>query len=201
MRMDRLVSGGPWFRRQPALAALVTAVLFAAVALLRMTVGDERDATTMLYALPVSLAGMSFGRRGGTIAAVAATGLLWVWVAADPDVTLSALGWASRVVPMLLLGVLVGAAADAVEDATDARLALAVAETHRRDAAEVNDAIIQRLTVAKWRLEAGATDAAAELLADAMAEAQTLVADLLDGSDLDDRLQVKPAESMSRREP
>ncbi len=94
MRMDRLVSGGPWFRRQPALAALVTAVLFAAVALLRMTVGDERDATTMLYALPVSLAGMSFGRRGGTIAAVAATGLLWVWVAADPDVTLSALGWA-----------------------------------------------------------------------------------------------------------
>lgn len=199
--MDRLVSGGPWFRRQPSLAALVIVVLFAAVTLLRMTVGDERDATTMLYALPVSLAGMSFGRRGGTVAAVAAAVLLWAWVAADPDVTLSALGWASRIVPMVLLGLLVGAAADAVEEATDTRLALAVAESRRRDAAEVNDAIIQRLTVAKWRLEAGATDAAAELLGEAMGEAQALVAELLEGSDLDDRLQVKQPQPVARRDP
>lgn len=198
VRMDRLVSGGPWFRRQPALAALVIFLLFAAVTVLRMTVGDERDATTMLYALPVSLAGMSFGRRGGTIAAVVATGLLWAWVVADPDVTLSALGWASRLVPMVLLGVLVGAAADAVEEATDARLALAVADARRRDAAEVNDAIIQRLTVAKWRLEAGAIHAAAELVGEAMGEAQALVAELLEGHDLDDRLQVRQPQTATR---
>ena len=189
--MDRLVSAGPWFRRQPSLAALVIVLLFAAVTALRMTVGDERDATSMLYALPVSLAGMSYGRRGGAIAAVAAAVLLWAWVVADPDVTLSALGWASRLVPMLLLGVLVGAAAEAVEEATDARLALAVADARRRDAAEVNDAIIQRLTVAKWQLEADNSDAAAELLGEAMGEAQKVVADLLEGSDLDDRLQVR----------
>lgn len=189
--MDRLASGGPWFRRHPPLAAAVTVVFFLAVTALLLFVGDERDATALLYALPVALAGMTFGRRGGALAAAASTVLLWTWVAADDAVSLTALGWASRLVPLALLGVLVGAASDAIEETIRTRLELAVAEARRRDAAEVNDEIIQRLTVVKWRLEAGAGEDAADLLGDVMSEAQQLVASLLDGDDLEDRLQVK----------
>jgi signal transduction histidine kinase len=190
--MDRLVAGGPWFRRNPQWAALVTAALFVAVTVLRLVATHEADAAGLLYALPVALAAMAFGRAVGTTAALCAAGLLWAWVAGHPEVSLTAVGWASRVVPLVLLGVLVGAAADAVEEGTEARLALAVAEVRRRDAAEVNDEILQRLTVAKWRLEGGSADGAAVLLDEAMVQAQQLVSTLLEDVELDDRLRVKP---------
>lgn len=190
--MDRLVAGGPWFRRNPQWAALVTAALFVAVTVLRLVATQEADATGLLYALPVALAAMAFGRTVGTTAALCAAGLLWAWVAGHPEVSLTAVGWASRIVPLVLLGVLVGAAADAVEEGTEARLALAVAEVRRRDAAEVNDEILQRLTVAKWRLEGGSADGAAVLLDEAMVQAQQLVSTLLEDVELDDRLRVKP---------
>lgn len=190
--MDRLVSGGPWFRRHPQWAALVTAALFVAVTVVRMHSTDEADATALLYALPVALAAMAFGRAVGTTAAFCAAGLLWAWVAGHPDVSLTAVGWASRIVPLVLLGGLVGAAADAGEEAAEARTALAVAEVRRRDAAEVNDQILQRLTVAKWRLEGGSADEAEKLLDDAMVQAQQLVSTLLEDVELEDRLRVRP---------
>lgn len=190
--MDRLVAGGPWFRRHPQYAALVTTALFVVVTAARLLSPDEADATGLLYALPVALAAMAYGRVVGTTTALCASGLLWAWVAGHPSVSLSPLGWASRIVPLVLLGVLVGAAADAVEEATAARTALAVAEARRRDAAEVNDQILQRLAVAKWQLEGGAPDGAAQLLDDAMAQGQQLVSSLLEGVALDDRLRVRP---------
>lgn len=189
--MDRLVAGGPWFRRHPHYAAMVTAALFATVTALRMVGPNEADATGLLYALPIALAAMAFGRVVGTTAALSAAGLLVAWSASHPEMSLSPLGWASRVVPLVLLGVLVGAAADAVEDASADRLALAVAATRRRDAAEVNDEILQRLTVAKWRLEAGAGDDAAALLDEAMTQAQHLVSSLLEDVELEERLRVR----------
>jgi signal transduction histidine kinase len=170
---------------------MVTAAMFAAVTALRLTGSDETDATGLLYALPVALAAMAFGRVVGTTAAMSAAGLLVAWAAGHPEVSLSALGWAARVVPLVLLGVLVGAAADAVEEAAADRLALAVAAARRRDAAEVHDEILQRLTVAKWRLEAGSGDDAAALLDEAMSQAQHLVSSLLEDVDLDDRLRVR----------
>jgi signal transduction histidine kinase len=188
--MDRLVAGGPWFRRHPQYAAIVTAVLFAIVTTLRLLTTNESDATGLLYALPVALAAMAFGRVVGTTSALCAAGLLWGWAAGHPEVSLSPLGWTSRIVPLVLLGVLVGSAADAVEEATQTRLALAVAEARRRDAAEVNDEILQRLTVAKWRAEAGASEDAAALLDEAMVQAQQLVSSLLEDVELDDRLRV-----------
>lgn len=197
--MDRLVSGGPWFRRHPQYAAVVTAALFVGVTALRLLTANEADAVGLLYALPVALAAMAFGRVVGTTASLCAAGLLWAWVAGHPEMSLTFLGWSARAVPLVLLGVLVGAAADAVEDASAARMALAVAEVRRRDAAEVHDQILQRLTVAKWRLEAGSGDDAAALLDEAMAQGQQLVASLLDGVDLDDRLQARPTASADAR--
>lgn len=189
--MEGLVSGGPWFRRHPQYAALVTAALFVAVTALRLLTTNEADVIGLLYALPVALAAMAFGRVVGTTAALCAAGLLWAWIAGHPDLSLTFLGWAGRGVPLVLLGGLVGAAADAVEDATTARMALAVGEVRRRDAAEVQDQILQHLTVAKWRLESGSGDDAAALLDEAMAQAQQLVSSLLQGVELEDRLQVR----------
>ncbi|MFP5577302.1 MAG: hypothetical protein ACLGIZ_03560 [Acidimicrobiia bacterium] len=189
--MARFVPGGPWFRRHPGYAALVTAVLFVLVTALRLVTPDEADATGLLYALPVALAAMTYGRAVGTTSALCASGLLWAWVAGHPDISLTALGWTSRIVPLVLLGVLVGAASDTVEEANEARTALAVAEVRRRDAAEVNDEILQRLAAAKWRLEAGANDEAAALLDEAMVQAEHLVSSLLEDVALDDRLRVR----------
>jgi signal transduction histidine kinase len=189
--MDRLVSGGPGFRRHPECAALVTTVLFLAVTGLRLLSADQADATGLLYALPVTLAAMAYGRVVGTTAAFSAAGLLWAWGVGHPEVSLTALGWGARIVPLVLLGVLVGAAADAVEDASSAHMALAVADARRRDAAEIHDEILQRLTVAKWRLEGGATEDATHLLDEAMAQGQELVTSLLGDLELEDRLRVR----------
>lgn len=190
--MDFSAPGGPWFRRHPELAAFVTVACFVAVTVLRELASSDSDAVGLLYALPVALAAMAFGRVVGSAAALSAAGLLWGWVAGHPEVSLSALGWASRLVPLILLGVLVGAAADAAEGASRTRTALAVAAVRRRDAAEVNDEILQRLAVAKWRLEGGDPDAAVGLLDEAMSQAQELVSTLLEDEAPEDRLLVRP---------
>ena len=183
--------GGPWFRRHPQLAAAVTIETFLAVTAARVVADDAGDGLGLLYALPVSLAAMAFGRAIGTTAAVSAAGLLWAWTLGHPEADLGMAGWTTRVLPVLLLGVLVGTAADGAEVAARARTALAVADAHRRDAAEVQDEILQRLAVAKWRLEAGQDVEAAALLDEAMQQGQGLVSSLLDGTDLEDRMQVR----------
>lgn len=170
---------GPWFALHPAAAGVVIVALFAAVTTLRVLASGPDDATTLLYALPVALAAMSWGRVGGTTASVTSIVLLVAWVLGQHDIVLSPLGWAARTLPLILLGVLVGEAADAAARASRERLRLAVIEEQRRSAAEVNDTILQYLAVAKWQLEAGAVDAAGELLETAMRDGQRLVRDLL----------------------
>jgi len=166
--MPPAAPGGPWFRRRPWLAAAVTLASFVAVTAARVVTDDPQDAAGLFYALPVALAAMAFGRAVGTAASVGAAGMLWAWALGHPGASLDAVAVGTRVVPLLLLGALVGSAADAVEAASRARTALAVAAVRRRDAAEVHDAILQRLAVAKWRLEAGAGDEAVALLQEAM---------------------------------
>lgn len=181
---------GPWFRQHPRLAAAVTLVAFLATTLLRVLLDDGGDAAGLLYALPVALAAMAFGREVGTAASVAAGGLLWMWALGHADAP-GAVSLGSRVGAIVLLGPLVGAAADAAEAASRARTELAVADARRRDAAEVHDEILQRLAVAKWRLEAGDDGQAADLLEEAIMQAQGLVSTLLAGDGLEDRLRVR----------
>lgn len=181
---------GPWFRQHPRLATAVTGIAFVVVTALRILVDDADDAVGLGYALPVVLAAMSFGREVGTAASVAAGGLLWARALGHADAP-GTVAIGARVVPMVLLGYLVGAATDAVEIAQRTRTRLAVAEVRRRDAAEVNDEILQRLAVAKWRLEAGATEQAAGLLDEAMTQAQDLVSSLLAADEPAERLRVR----------
>ena len=182
---------GPWFRQQPRLAAAVTVASFVVVTVLRVVVDHADDGAGLLYAFPVALAAMAFGKAVGTAASASAGGLLWAWALGHPETSFGLVGWGTRVLPMLLLGILVGAASDAADAASRARTDVAVADARRRDAAEVNDAILQRLAVAKWRLEAGADQEAVALLDEAIEEAQALVTALLATDPLEDRLRVR----------
>jgi K+-sensing histidine kinase KdpD len=172
---------GPWFWLRPALAAVVSAVLFAAIAALRWSVGTAEDSISMLYVLPVALLALAFGLRVGVGAGMFAVGLLALWLATTGE-SLSAFGWLSRATPLLLLGVLVGAAADRIREAAEHQRRAAAVALLQREAAEINDRVLQQMAAAKWMLEAGRTDDGIDLLASTMDDAQRLVASML-GSD------------------
>jgi signal transduction histidine kinase len=174
---------GPWFHRHPRLAVGAATALFGAVALLRFATGDERDATLLLLVLPIALVALAFGLRAGASAAVASVGLLVAWVV-TADVTLSALGWVSRVVPLLLLGILIGHASDSQRRSSAVAARLVLVEERQREAAEINDTIVQNLTVAKWNVESGNLDAGVEALEEVIGASQALVVDLLTGLEI-----------------
>src|SRR5690349_16846165 len=102
---------GPWFRWHPTLAIAVGVALFAAVFGLRLAVSGTQDTITALYALPIALLAVAFGLRAGMVAGLAAVVLLFGWVVID-GVTLTPIGWAERAAPLVLLGLLLGSAAD-----------------------------------------------------------------------------------------
>lgn len=181
---------GPWFRRHPTAAATVVVVLFLAVAVSQAGFGDDRDTTGLLLALPVALAGVAYGQRGGTIAAAVGAVAIAAWGAVD-GLSLTAAGWTSRVLPLALLGILLGRASDAQREAELVKVQLAVAETRRRDAAEINDLVIQRLVVAKWGIEAGRTEAALDELERVIEVTEELVCTLLADDPVTDRRQVR----------
>jgi K+-sensing histidine kinase KdpD len=172
---------GPWFWLRPVLAVAVSAVLFAAIIVLRWSVGGIEDSISMLYVLPVSLLALGFGFRVGLGAGVFAVGLLVLWVTTSHE-SLSVLGWLSRATPLLLLGALTGAATDRIRAAAAAERRAAAVALLQREAAEINDHILQQMAAAKWMLEAGRNDDGVELLESTMDTAQQLVSRML-GSD------------------
>lgn len=169
---------GPWFWLRPELAVAVAAGLFAAVIALRWSVGNVEDSISMLYVLPVALLALSFGFRTGLGAGVFAVGLLALWLGTHHE-SLSWLGWLSRATPLLLLGALTGAAADRIRAAAEAERRADAVALLQREAAEINDHVLQQMAATKWMLEAGRTDDGIELLASTMDTAQRLVADML----------------------
>lgn len=169
---------GPWFWLRPALAVTVSVVLFVGIIVLRWTVGDAEDAISMLYVLPVALLALTFGRRTGVVAGVLAVSLLALWVVTAGE-TLSAWGWLSRTTPLLLLGLLVGDAADRIREAAEGERRAAAVRMLQREAAEINDRVLQQMAAAKWMLEAGRTDDGIDILATTMDTAQELVGRML----------------------
>lgn len=177
-------SGRPWFRTHPRWAVAVVVSLFAGVLATRLLAGDAAgDAAGLLYVLPVALAAVAFGRRAGLGAGLVGVALVVVWaVARDADI--SWLGWVSRVVPLLLLGTLLGDATERLEAAERRRRELEAAAQRHRDAAEISDSLIQGMTAARWALEAERHDVALTRLEETIAQGQRLVSDLLRGADL-----------------
>jgi uncharacterized membrane protein len=178
----------PWFRQRPVIALSVAGALFAAVLVLRLRTGDPADAYSLLYVLPVALVAVSFGARAGAAAGVLAVALMIVWVRVD-DVTLSATGWATRALPMLLLGVLVGDASDRVRRAEADGRRLAAAALLHREAIEINDSLIQGMAAVRWSLEAGRVDAGMSTLDDTNNQAHRLVSELIRQADMGGRTE------------
>lgn len=173
----------PWFRSRPELTVVVIVALYAGVFLLRVTAGTAMDATNMLYTLPIALAALSFGRRAGLAAGLGAVALVVAWVLID-SVDLTAFGWFSRIVPMLLLGVLLGDAADRLRRANDTWRRLEAATQRHRDAVEINDTLVQGMAAARWSFEAGRHDAGLKTLDQTISLGQEMVSTLLRESDM-----------------
>jgi len=173
----------PWFRNRATWAIVVAASLFAAVFALRLLTGDAQDAVSLLYALPVALVAMAFGRTPGITAGLLAVVLVVTW-AAVREVDLTLLGWASRVVPLLLLGALLGDASNRLALAGARQLAMEAAEQRHREATEINDTLIQGMAAARWALEAGRYDVGLSTLEETLAVGHELVSKLLREADM-----------------
>ena len=173
----------PWFRAHPGWTVVVAGGLFLAVFVLRVLDSEELDAVNLLYALPVALVALAFGRSAGFAAGVLAVALVAAWSLLS-DIDLSALGWASRAIPLLLLGVLLGDAADRLEVVDERRRALENAAQRHRDATEVNDTLVQGMAAAKWSLEAGRTEAGVAMLSETLELGHKLVSELLREADM-----------------
>lgn len=169
---------GPWFRRWPAASVTVAAALYAGFFALRLTTGGPSDTTSMFYALPIALLAVTFGLVVGLAAGLVGVGLVVIWAVVD-HVGLTPVGWATRVVPLLLLGALLGQAADRLHRSEAERARLNKAAHWHRQAAEINDSIVQGLAVAKWSLEGGDLDTALRVVSDTLDEAHTMVSQLL----------------------
>jgi signal transduction histidine kinase len=169
----------PWFSRRPGLALAGVVAIFVSISVARFALGNDASVgITLLYVVPISLAALVWGRRAGMIASAAALVLLTLWVLVA-DVDLSVLGWTARVVPIVLVGLLLGDASDRLRRAEQAHLEQAARELLHRQAVEINDSLLQGMAAAKWALEAKRHDVALERLSDAIASGQKLVAGLI----------------------
>ena len=175
---------GPWFHRWPRASIVVAVLLYAGIFALRMTTGSPSEATTMFFVLPVALLAMTFGLLAGLVGGLVAVGLVVVWAITE-DVGLSAVGWATRVVPILLLGVLLGQAVDRLRRSEAERARLDKAAGWHRQAVEINDSIVQGLAVAKWSLERGNITTALQIITETLDHAHELVSQLLRDAGLD----------------
>lgn len=170
----------PWFSRRARLALAGVLAMFASITVVRFALGNDASvAITLLYVVPISLlAALAWGRVAGMIASAAALALLALWVLVA-DVDLTVLGWSARVVPILLVGLLLGDASDRLRRAERAHVEQAERELLHRQAVEINDSLLQGMAAAKWALEAERHDVAHERLTDAIASGQKLVAGLI----------------------
>jgi hypothetical protein len=160
------------------LAAVTLAIgLFAMVFAARLTIHGT-DPITVFLIFPIALLAMAFGLRAGVAAGLVGVMLTIAWVAVE-GISLSPLGWASRIAPIMLLGALIGWTTDRERTAAQTERALFEAKLRERQAAEINDSIVQHLAVTKWTMEAGHTDEALAMLTDTIATSESLVAALL----------------------
>jgi hypothetical protein len=179
---------------------MVAGILFATVLSLRLLNGTPVDAYSMLYALPVALVATTFGMRAGTLAGFLAVGLTLLW-AVTQDVSLTPTGWASRVLPLLLLGMLVGHATDRERRAAAEHRRLEEAALLHREAIEINDSLVQGMAAARWTLESGQVDTGNQILDETIMQAHDLVSGLIRRAGMGARTEALPGRSWSADDP
>jgi hypothetical protein len=176
----------PWFRQHPATALTVALALYAAVLTLRLLSDNPMNAYSMLYALPVALLAIAFGLRGGALAGAVAVGLIVLW-ALSQHVNLTPTGWTSRVVPLLLLGLLLGQAADQARRAEVERRQLEGSALLHREAIEINDLLVQGMAAARLYFEGGDVETGRRILDQTIGQARDLVSELIRRADMGGR--------------
>jgi K+-sensing histidine kinase KdpD len=177
---------GLWYRAHPCAAVAVCAALFVTVGLLEGADHRSGDAIALLYVLPIALAAVAFGLRGGLAAAVAGYAVFACFSVAVSGATVTFDGWITRAAAMFLLGGLLGHATDQATLASERALQhqqdrLTLEEQNRRysEGLELSDSIVQHMAAAKWMVEQGRTGEAAEVLEAAIDRGQKMVGDLL----------------------
>jgi hypothetical protein len=185
----------PWFVQHPVRAKSVVLCSFLVVFTLHLIVGDAE--ATILYVLPVALAALGFGLFVGTVAGLVAVWLTVAGVLVSSE-SMTVVAWFSHVVPLLLLGSLAGASADRIRQARAAERYATEVALLQREAAEVNDSVVQGIAAAQWLLDSGRVDRAIEVLDETALRAQELVSRVLgSGSVLTDDVRM-PQQVMRR---
>ncbi|MEU8222482.1 hypothetical protein [Kribbella sp. NPDC048915] len=169
---------GPWFRLHARIAISVASALYVAVLLLTVFAGSPGDAYFLLYVFPIALLALTFGCRAGLAAGLVAVGLIVGW-AVVRSVSFTATGWLAHAVPMVVLGVLLGRAADRMRSAEAARVEVEAAALLHREAVEINDLLVQGMAAARWSFQAGQIDAGLQILDETLTQAQELVSELI----------------------
>jgi hypothetical protein len=171
----------PWFHRRPALTIVVASALCAAVLGLRWLI-DTPEPITLLFCFPIALLAIAFGLRAGLLAGLGGICLVAVCASVSGG-ELSFWGWATRAAPMLLLGGLLGHAADQLRRSKADRTRLMAAAQRHRDAVDFNDRVVQELAVAKWALEAGHLERGLDIVTNTLDAAQDMVSQMLRDAD------------------
>jgi hypothetical protein len=164
---------GPWFRRCPRVAIVTALALFAGTFALEATALGPDRTLTVVYALPISLLAMGFGVGAGIAAGTGAIGLLALGAVQGGD-RLSSIEWVAQSITLVLLGGLIGTASDRLREAERIRRHATAVALLQRDAAEINDELVQGLAATKWLLETGDTERSLVMLEENLVAAQQL---------------------------
>jgi hypothetical protein len=175
--------GEPWFVRRPKVTVGVAITMYVVIIATRITLGSPADDIYLLFTLPIALIAVAFGMRAGVFAGLAGVALIIPWVQIS-DIELSAIGWASRLSPMLLLGYLLGDAIDRLRRTENERRRLEASARRQRDAIEINDTIVQGLSASKWALESGDLDQGLTIVSDTLTLGHRLVSELIRDADM-----------------
>ena len=138
----------------------------------------REEAVTALFVFPISLLAMAFGLRAGLGAGAVALAMTAALVLFTAD-ELSLVGWLVLAISLLTVGTLLGRTADDLARAESQRRRLELAAERHHQAVEVNDSLVQGMSVAKWAFEAGRTETGLATLNETIVLGQELVSDLI----------------------
>jgi hypothetical protein len=176
----------PWYRLQPGRAVLVAIGLYCCISIVLWFNDAAGHAIAVLYILPVALLAVTFGLWGGLSAAAAGFSLFALFEVFHSTGDIDVDGWIVRAVALLLLGGLLGRATDQIVASQrtalcEQRSRLQMEERQRRysEAIEISDSLLQQMVAAKWMVEQGRSDEAAEVLEATIERGERMVAGLL----------------------
>ena len=141
-------------RGHPFVPVVVAIGLFVVIFVLRLAVSETDARITGFYVVPIAVLATVYGLRVGALAACAASVLVVAWVEID-GISQTPLVWVGLIVPLVLVGLLVGETSDRLRAASIAESASFASRLGAVEAAEIRDLILPPLAAARESLEAG----------------------------------------------